>query len=262
MPGERAPAGDSSRLWYPRAVGLLDGRAAVITGAAQGIGLAIARRFVAEGASVVIGDLTAALSGPMEDLGGRATYRPCDVTDEGQVAALVQTCVDEYGALDVMVNNAGFTRDATMRKMSLEDFRAVVDVHLQGAWLGTKHAGLVMREQQRGAIVNLSSISGKVGNIGQTNYSAAKAGIVGLTKAAAKELAHTGVRVNAIQPGLIRTAMTQGMRQDILEQRIGEIPLGRIGEPDDVGRAIAMLLSDDSRWITAQAVEVSGGFNL
>jgi 3-oxoacyl-[acyl-carrier protein] reductase len=246
---------------------LLDGRSAVITGGAQGIGLAIGRLFAAEGATVLLGDLdgeraaeaAAGIGGPEASAAGMR----CDVTDEADVQALVQTCVERYGGIDVMVNNAGITRDATMRKMSLADFRAVVDVHLQGAWLGTKYAGLAMRERGpergRGSIVNLSSISGKVGNIGQTNYSAAKAGIVGLTKAAAKELAHVGVRVNAIQPGLIRTPMTESMRQDILEERVAEIPLGRIGEPDDVASVALFLASDLSAYVTGIVIEVTGG---
>jgi 3-oxoacyl-[acyl-carrier protein] reductase len=140
-----------------------------------------------------------------------------------------------------MVNNAGVTRDATLRRMTLEDFRTVIDVHLQGAWLGTRAAAAVMREQQSGSIINMSSISGKVGNIGQTNYSTAKAGLVGLTKASAKELAHVGVRVNAIQPGLIRTAMTEAMRADIWEQKLAEIPMARAGEVERGGRRRPLL---------------------
>ena len=139
-----------------------------------------------------------------------------------------------------MVNNAGVLRDATMRKMTLDDFRIVIDTHIQGTWLGTRAAASVMREQGSGSIVNMSSISGKVGNLGQTNYSAAKAGIVGLTKAAAKEVAHLGVRVNAIQPGLIRTPMTESMRRDIWEQRLKEIPMQRFGEPAEVA-SVALL---------------------
>jgi 3-oxoacyl-[acyl-carrier protein] reductase len=184
--------------------GLLAGRSAVITGGAQGIGAAIARVFFDHGANVVIGDVdgeaaarTAGDIGPPQ----RVIGWPCNVTDPGDMAGLVDTCRGAFGSIDVFVNNAGITRDFTMRKMSLEDFRAVIDVHLTGTWLGTRTAGLAMREQGRGgAIVNMSSISGKIGNAGQTNYSAAKAGIVGLTKAAAKELAPFGVRVNAIQP--------------------------------------------------------------
>jgi 3-oxoacyl-[acyl-carrier protein] reductase len=146
-----------------------------------------------------------------------------------------------------------------MRRMSVEDFRTVIDVHLQGAWLGTRAAAAVMREQQRGSIINMSSISGKAGNAGQTNYSTAKAGLVGLTKAAAKELAHLGVRVNAIQPGLIRTAMTEAMRADIWEQRLAEIPMGRAGEVADVANVALFLASDLSSYMTGTVLEVTGG---
>jgi 3-oxoacyl-[acyl-carrier protein] reductase len=146
-----------------------------------------------------------------------------------------------------------------MRTMSVENFKTVIDVHLFGAWLGTRLASARMREQGRGSIINMSSISGKVGNAGQTNYSAAKAGIVGLTKAAAKELAHLGVRVNAIQPGLIRTAMTERMRPDIWEQRMGEIPMGRAGEPEDVASVALFLASELSGYMTGTVLEVTGG---
>ena len=151
-------------------------------------------------------------------------------------------------------------RDATMRKMTLDDFRTVIDIHVQGTWLGTRAAAAnVMREQGSGSIVNMSSISGKVGNLGQTNYSAAKAGIVGLTKAAAKEVAHLGVRVNAIQPGLIRTPMTESMRADIWEQRLKEIPMQRFGEPAEVASVACFLASDLSSYMTGTVLEVTGG---
>ncbi|WP_436772395.1 3-oxoacyl-ACP reductase FabG, partial [Yinghuangia sp. YIM S09857] len=191
--------------------------------------------------------------------GGSAIGVACDVTEPEQVDALVQACVDTYGALDILVNNAGVTRDATLRKMSIEDFDTVIDVHLKGTWLGTRAASLVMREQGRGAIVNISSLSGKIGLPGQTNYSAAKAGIVGLTKAAAKELAHLGVRVNAVQPGLIRTAMTEAMRPDIWDAKEREVPLQRAGEPVEVANAVLFLASDLASYITGTVVEVTGG---
>jgi 3-oxoacyl-[acyl-carrier protein] reductase len=239
---------------------LLDGRVAVITGGAQGLGLAIAERFVAEGARVVLGDvdLDAAQAAAADLAEGRALAVSCDVTSESQVEALVAAAV-EWGGLDVMVNNAGVLRDATMRKMSLDDFRLVIDTHVQGTWLGTRAAAAVMRERGSGSIVNMSSISGKVGNLGQTNYSAAKAGIVGLSKAAAKELAHVGVRVNAIQPGLIRTPMTEAMRADIWEQRLKEIPMGRFGEPSEVASVATFLASDLSSYMTGCVLEVTGG---
>lgn len=242
---------------------MLEGRGAVVTGAAQGIGLEIARVFCANGARVVLGDRNGdAARAAAERLtaeGASATGVECDVTVPEQVDALVRTCVDRYGALDILVNNAGITRDATLRKMTLDDFETVVDVHLKGTWLGTRAASLVMREQGRGAIVNISSLSGKIGLVGQTNYSAAKAGIVGLTKAAAKELAHLGVRVNAVQPGLIRTAMTEAMRADIWEAKEREVPLQRAGEPVEVANAVLFLASDLSSYITGTVVEVTGG---
>lgn len=242
---------------------MLEGRGAVVTGAAQGIGLEIARVFCANGASVVIGDrdgdAARAAAETLTAEGGRAEGAACDVTVPEQVDALARTCVDTYGSLDVWVNNAGVTRDATLRKMTLDDFDTVIDVHLKGTWLGTRAASLVMREQGRGAIVNISSLSGKIGLPGQTNYSAAKAGIVGLTKAAAKELAHLGVRVNAVQPGLIRTAMTEAMRQDIWDAKEREVPLQRAGEPVEVANAVLFLASDLASYITGTVVEVTGG---
>ncbi|TVT51810.1 3-oxoacyl-ACP reductase FabG [Amycolatopsis rhizosphaerae] len=241
---------------------LLAGRSVVVTGGAQGIGRAIAEKAIEHGARVVLGDLDLdAARACAEELGGpgRAVAVRCDVTRADEVEALVARCVDEYGGIDVMVNNAGITRDATMRKMTLDAFREVLDVHLTGTWLGTRFASLVMREQGRGAIVNISSISGKVGNIGQTNYSAAKAGIVGLTKAAAKEVAHAGVRVNAVQPGLIRTAMTEAMRQDVWDAKLAEIPMGRAGEPHEVADVVVFLASDMASYLTGVTIEITGG---
>ncbi len=245
--------------------GLLDGKVAVVTGGAQGIGLAIAQRFVAEGARVVLGDLNAAaLDEAVAALGGPETARGvvCDVVDAGSVQNLLDTAVAEFGALDVLVNNAGITRDATMRKMTEEQFDQVIAVHLKGAWNGTRLAAGYMREHGGGAIVNMSSISGKVGLLGQTNYSAAKAGIVGLTKAAAKEVAHVGVRINAIAPGLIRTAMTEAMPQRIWDEKMTEIPMGRAGEPGEVASVALFLASDLSSYMTGTLLEVTGGRHL
>jgi len=246
-------------------MGLLDNRVAVITGAAQGIGLEIARAYLAEGARVVLGDINgeAAEKSAAELVaatpGATVIGARCDVTSEEEVGALVNRATSEFDGLDVMVNNAGITRDATMRKMTLEDFRAVLDVHLVGSWLGTRAAGAVMRERKRGSIVNISSISGKVGMLGQTNYSSAKAGMVGLTKAAAKELAYLNVRVNAIQPGLIRTAMTEALREDIWQQKLSEIPMGRAAEPAEVASVALFLASDLSSYMTGTVLEVTGG---
>lgn len=241
---------------------LLDDQTAVVTGGARGIGFAIAQEFARQGARIVIGDLDqAAIDAAVEELGGpeRVRGRVCDVVNYNDVADLVSVAHDEFGSVTIMVNNAGITRDATFPKMSEEDFDTVVAVHLKGTWNGVKAAGLIMREAQRGSIINMSSISGKVGFFGQTNYSAAKAGIVGLTKAAAKELAPKGVRVNAIQPGLIKSPMTEAMRQDIWEQKIGEIPMGRPGEVQEIANVATFLASDMSSYMTGVVLEVTGG---
>jgi 3-oxoacyl-[acyl-carrier protein] reductase len=240
---------------------LLAGQVAVITGASQGLGYAIASRFIAEGARVVIGDLSlASTTSAAEQLGNdKALAVRCDVTNASEMQSLVDAAVERFGRLDIMVNNAGITRDATLRKMSEEAFDQVIDVHLKGTWNGTRAAAEVMRNNKRGAIVNMSSLSGKVGNPGQTNYSAAKAGIIGLTKAAAKELGRYGVRVNAIAPGLIRTAMTEALPQDIWDAKVADIPLGRAGAPAEIGDVAVFLASKMSSYVTGAVIEVGGG---
>ncbi|WP_182379255.1 3-oxoacyl-ACP reductase FabG [Nocardioides sp. WS12] len=245
-------------------MGLLEERSVVVTGSARGLGLAMAERLAAEGASVVISDIDEAALKDAEtrlrDSGLSVCAKAANVTDEDAVEALIQHCVSTFGKIDVIVNNAGITRDSVMRKMSLADFRTVVDVHMTGAWLGTKFAAQQMRDQGHGgSIVNISSMSGKVGNVGQTNYSAAKAGLIGLTKASAKEAARYGVRVNAVQPGLIRTAMTDAMPPDVLAAGVSQIPLGRIGEPVDIANAVLFLASDLSAYMTGCTLEVHGG---
>ncbi|ATQ29870.1 3-oxoacyl-ACP synthase [Rhodococcus ruber Chol-4] len=241
---------------------LLENRTAVVTGGAQGIGFAIAQEFVDAGARVVLGDLDLdAATAAAEKLGGRDVARAvrCDVVNADEWDTLLAEAVDGFGSLDVVVNNAGITRDATMRTMTEEDFDLVIAVHLKGTWHGTRKASAIMRDAKRGAIVNISSLSGKVGMVGQTNYSAAKAGIVGLTKAAAKEMAHHGVRVNAIQPGLIRSAMTEAMPQKAWDQKMSEIPMGRPGEVSEIASVALFLASDMSSYMTGTVLEVTGG---
>ncbi len=234
----------------------------VVTGGAQGLGLAIAERFVSEGARVVLGDVNLeATEAAAKQLGGGevAVAVRCDVTKADEVETLLQAALERFGGLDIMVNNAGITRDATMRKMTEEQFDQVIDVHLKGTWNGIRLAAAIMRENKRGAIVNMSSVSGKVGMVGQTNYSAAKAGIVGMTKAAAKELAHVGVRVNAIAPGLIRSAMTEAMPQRIWDQKLAEVPMGRAGEPSEVASVALFLACDLSSYMTGTVLDVTVG---
>jgi 3-oxoacyl-[acyl-carrier protein] reductase len=239
---------------------MLTGRTALITGGAQGIGLAIARRFATQGARIVIGDLDetkakeAAASLSADAIGVR-----CDVASAADVAALLDAATAAFKTVNVMVNNAGITRDATMRKMTEQQFDDVITVHLRGCWNGTRQAAAIMRENGGGSIINMSSISGKVGFVGQTNYSAAKAGIVGLSKAAAKEVAHLGVRVNVIQPGLIRTAMTEAMPQNVWERKLAEVPMQRAGEPDEIASVALFYASDLSSYMTGTVAEVTGG---
>ena len=241
-------------------MGLLDGKVALVTGGAQGLGLAIAQRFTEEGAQVVIADLdgeaAARAASSLED----ATAVAANVADPDDVTAMVDHAFDRHGRLDVLVNNAGITRDASLKNMTLEDFRLVLDVHLQGTWLGCKEVFPRLRAQgDGGTVVNMSSVSGKVGNFGQTNYSAAKAGIVGMTKALAKEGARHGIRVNAVMPGLIRSAMTEAMPAEAWDSKVADIPMGRAGEPLEVANAALFLASDLSSYSTGTVVEVTGG---
>jgi 3-oxoacyl-[acyl-carrier protein] reductase len=250
---------------YEKHQGLLAGKVAVITGAAGVLGQAMAKRFLTEGASIVLTDLSetnlnAALVGL--DAGSRVIGVVANATSPEDTDRVIKESVRSFKAIDVWINNAGLTRDATMRKMTVDDFDLVIDVHLKGAWLGTRAAANFMRDNGGGSIINVSSISGKVGNPGQTNYSAAKAGMIGLTKAAAKEVGFAGVRVNAIQPGLIASPMLDGMPEDVKKSRLSEIPLGRFGEPSEVADVVLFLASDLSRYMTGTTLEISGGRNL
>jgi 3-oxoacyl-[acyl-carrier protein] reductase len=244
---------------------LLAGKVVVVTGAAGVLGFSMAQQLLAQGANVVLTDLSEdrlndalkRLDAPERTLGVVANS-----TSEQDTDNVITTSVHKFGRLDAWVNNAGLARDATMRKMTLDDFETVIDVHLKGAWLGTRAAANYMRDNGGGSIINVSSISGKVGNPGQTNYSAAKAGIVGLTKAAAKEVGFAGVRVNAIAPGLIESAMLDAMPEDVRKARLSEIPLGRFGKPEEVASAVIFLASELSSYLTGITIEISGGRNL
>ncbi len=241
---------------------MLAGQAAIVTGAAQGIGLAIAKALVDHGANVLLADVNAeqaAEAAQSLGAGDRAVAQACNVMSAADHDAMVATCLESFGRLDILVNNAGVTRDAYLAKMSEDMFDAVIGVSLKGAWLGTRAVSSLFRENKRGSIVNVSSLSGKIGNPGQTNYSAAKAGMIGMTKAAAKELGPSGVRVNAVMPGLIRSAMTLGMKPEIYAAKEREVPMQRAGEPSEVAGAVVFLCSDLASYVNGAVIEVTGG---
>ena len=242
-------------------MGLLEGRVALITGGAQGIGLAIAQRFSDEGAQVVIADMREdAAVEAAGTLSGEATGVRANVIDPEDVTGMFEHAIEAFGRVDVLVNNAGITRDASLKNMTLEEFEQVIDVHLKGTWLGLKEGLARMKAQgEGGSMINMSSISGKVGNFGQSNYAAAKAGIVGMTKSVAREAARANIRVNAIQPGLIATEMTAAMPKEAYEAAEKAIPLGRAGQPDEIAKVALFLASDLSSYCTGITIEVAGG---
>ena len=239
------------------------GKTALITGSARGIGRAIAERLASEGARIIISDV-------LEDVaqntvkefkakGYDAVAIKADVSSLADASRLIDEAIKQYETLDIVVNNAGITRDTLMLRMKEADWDAVLNVNLKGAFLVTQAASKVMIKQRSGRIVNISSVVGRMGNAGQTNYAASKAGLIGLTKAAAKELASRGITVNAIAPGFIKSEMTDKMPEAARERLSGGIPLGRLGLPEDVAAVTAFLVSDDAAYITGQVVGVDGG---
>jgi len=242
----------------------LEGKCALVTGASRGIGAAIALRLAAEGASVAVnyaGSRDAALqvAAAIEDAGGRAVTLQADVSDPAAATALVEAALSELGALDIVVNNAGITRDGLLVRMSDEDWAAVIATNLTGVFSVTRAVGKVMMKARSGSIINISSVVGIAGNAGQANYSAAKAGVIGLTKSVARELAPRGVRCNAVAPGFIETDMTAALTAAQRGAILGEIALGRLGSVEDVASAVAFLASDDASYVTGQVLAVDGG---
>ncbi|MCL6614940.1 MAG: 3-oxoacyl-[acyl-carrier-protein] reductase [Firmicutes bacterium] len=241
---------------------LLANQVALVTGAQRGIGRAIAEALGAQGASLVLQDILPELEETVADLVAKG-YRVQGVV--GNVArfsdaeAMVEKALDEYGRLDILVNNAGITRDNLLLRMKPEEWDDVLAVNLTGTMNCTKAALKPMLKQRSGAIVNISSVVGLMGNIGQANYAASKAGIIGFTKAMAKELGSRNIRVNAIAPGFIRSKMTEAMTPEARENLFRLIPLGRLGEPEDVAAAVVFLVSDAARYITGQVLQVDGG---
>lgn len=239
-------------------------KAALVTGASRGIGRAIALALAKKGYAVAVnygGSQAAAESvkAEIEAAGGRAIVIQGDVSKAEDVDKVFAEIKKEFGRLDVLVNNAGITRDSLMLRLKEENWDAVIDTDLKSGFLTMKAAAPIMMKQKKGAIVNIASVVGIMGNIGQINYSAAKAGVIGMTKTAARELAARGVRVNAVAPGFIATSMTDVIPEKIKEGMIHSIPLGRMGQAEDVANAVCFLASDEASYITGQVLKVDGG---
>ena len=240
------------------------GKTAVVTGGSRGLGRAVCLELARGGANVVFcyaGNEAAAkeTTAACEALGAKALAVQCDVAKADEVKALMDAAVKEFGRIDILVNNAGITRDGLLMMMKEEDFDAVIAANLKGTFLCMKAVSRIMMKQRYGRIVNLSSVVGLRGNAGQVNYAASKAGVVGMTKSLAKELASRGVTVNAVAPGFIATDMTAAMTDAAKEATLASIPLQRLGAPEDVAHAVAFLASDEAAYITGQVLCVDGG---
>jgi len=245
----------------------LKDRVAIITGGARGIGKKISQTFLKEGASVYIFDVNqeegARTVGEFQQAyDGKVIFFKVDITDEKSVEQSIEKIIEAEGRIDILVNNAGITRDNLILRMSLEDWKKVIDINLTGAFICSKHTVKYMVKNRSGKIINISSIVGVHGNAGQSNYSSSKAGIIGLTKTLARELAGRNILVNAIAPGYIETEMTEKLSDKIKEKLMEQIPAGRLGSVDDVAKTALFLASDDSNYITGTVISLDGGMGI
>ncbi|MCD8238574.1 MAG: 3-oxoacyl-[acyl-carrier-protein] reductase [Clostridiales bacterium] len=237
----------------------LKGKTVVVTGSSRGIGFAIAKAFAAKGANIVINDILVPdeAINEIKAMGVGCIGVVADVSDFVQSEEIIKKAKEEFGSVDVLVNNAGITRDCLLLRMKEKDFDDVIRINLKGTFNMTKHASKVMLKQRRGAIINLSSVVGLMGNVGQLNYSASKAGVLGITKSAARELGGRGITCNAIAPGFIKTPMTDVLSDDVKSAMLAQIPLGRQGLPEDVAKVALFFAEND--YITGQVVNCDGG---
>ncbi len=243
---------------------LLDGKVAMVTGASRGIGRSVAIALAKAGAKVIInyaGNVVAAqeVKDLIEAAGGQSMIVQADVASDEAVAAMVKDTMDAFGQIDILVNNAGITRDNLLMRMKEGDWDAVMNTNLKGVFVCTKAVSRVMMKQKSGKIINMTSVVGIMGNAGQSNYAAAKAGVIGFTKSMAKELATRGITVNAVAPGFINTDMTAVLSDQLKDELATKIPVGRLGNPEDVAAAVLFLVSDAANYITGQTLNVDGG---
>jgi 3-oxoacyl-[acyl-carrier protein] reductase len=242
----------------------LSGKNALVTGAAKGIGKAIALKLADEGANVIINYASSdqaaqELVGIIEAKGVKAVAMKGDVSNAEQAENLVNQAILQFGSVDILINNAGITKDNLLLRMKEEDWDRVMEVNLKGTFLMTKLVGKTMLKKRYGKIVNITSIVGLMGNAGQANYAASKAGVIGLTKSVAKEFASRGINVNAVAPGFIKSDMTDSLNEEVVKNYLQNIPLGSLGEPEDVANAVVFLCSEESRYMTGQILSVDGG---
>jgi 3-oxoacyl-[acyl-carrier protein] reductase len=237
----------------------LQDKICIVTGAAQGIGAATVAKFAAEGATVVACDLRLKEGQPIP---GASLGVAVDVTDRSQVDAMVATVKNRWGRIDVLVNNAGITKDARLQKMTLEQFDAVIDVNLRGVFHCTQAVVDTLVEQGSGVILNASSVVGIYGNFGQTNYAATKFGVIGFTKTWSRELGPKGIRVNAVAPGFVQTPILSTIPDKVLDQMRAQVPLRRLGQPQEIANVYAFLASDEASYINGAVIEVSGGMTV
>ncbi len=243
---------------------MLTDKIALVTGAGRGIGRAVAKMLASQGAYVYLnyrGSEAAAQEAAAEILksGGKAEAVQCDVSDFKACGEMIQTIIQKSGRLDILVNNAGITRDGLLMKMSEEDYDKVLDINLKGTFHTIRHASRYLLKQRSGRIINITSVSGVLGNAGQANYSASKAGVIGLTKSAARELASRGICVNAVAPGYVKTDMTDALPDQVKEQMLSQIPLGRAADPEEIAGVVLFLASEQSAYMTGQVLCVDGG---